>query len=75
MSLSFSVIVYMYAACLWKTFNPAVCIKDSTNPDYDHHSSQALDMIRKADLSAALFAPGWVYETQDKANFFQNQDQ
>eukprot|EP00731_Ephydatia_muelleri_P031174 Em0022g688a len=39
-----------------------------------YNSHVALDMIRKADLSAALFAPGWVYETQDKADFFQNQD-
>ncbi|MED6156811.1 hypothetical protein PIB30_017802 [Stylosanthes scabra] len=29
----------------------------------------ALDVIKKADVSAAIFAPGWVYETKQKPNF------
>ena len=36
--------------------------------------SQALEVIKQACLSAALFAPGWVYETQPKSEFFVNQD-
>lgn len=35
---------------------------------------QALEVIRKHNFSAALFAPGWVYEALDKAEFRQNQD-
>ena len=31
-------------------------------------------MIREENLSAALFAPGWVMETQGSKNFFENQD-
>ena len=31
-------------------------------------------MIREEKLSAALFAPGWVLETQGSKNFFANQD-
>ena len=31
-------------------------------------------MIRDHGLSAALFAPGWVYETQDREHFFEHQD-
>jgi len=29
----------------------------------------ALDVIRKNDVSAAIFAPGWVYETKQPPNF------
>ncbi|KAL1348242.1 hypothetical protein HN51_024215 [Arachis hypogaea] len=29
----------------------------------------ALDVIKKADVSAAIFAPGWVYETKQEPNF------
>ena len=29
----------------------------------------ALDVIRKADVSAAIFAPGWVYETKQAPDF------
>lgn len=35
---------------------------------------QALEMIRKHNFSAAIFAPGWVYETQEKTKFRHNQD-
>lgn len=37
-------------------------------------SPQSLELIRKHGLSAALFAPGWVYECLEKTEFFQNQD-
>ncbi|CAI9091776.1 OLC1v1026887C1 [Oldenlandia corymbosa var. corymbosa] len=29
----------------------------------------ALDVLKKSDVSAALFAPGWVYETRQPPNF------
>ena len=35
---------------------------------------QALEVIHRHGMSAALFAPGWVFETQDKSHFFQSQD-
>ena len=35
---------------------------------------QALAVIQQMALSAAIFAPGWVFETQEKAQFFLNQD-
>lgn len=37
-------------------------------------STQALEVIRKYNFSAALFAPGWVYEALDKAELRTNQD-
>ncbi|XP_052051577.1 cytosolic endo-beta-N-acetylglucosaminidase isoform X2 [Apodemus sylvaticus] len=39
---------------------------------FDTHKS--LELIRKHGFSAALFAPGWVYECLEKSDFFQNQD-
>ena len=33
----------------------------------------AMNMIRNQKLSAAIFAPGWVYENLPKENFFKNQ--
>ncbi|KAI6656431.1 Cytosolic endo-beta-N-acetylglucosaminidase [Oopsacas minuta] len=33
----------------------------------------AMKMIRKHQLSAAIFAPGWVYENLPKENFIKNQ--
>lgn len=30
--------------------------------------------IRQANLSAAIFAQGWVYETQGVENFTRNED-
>ncbi|XP_061702811.1 cytosolic endo-beta-N-acetylglucosaminidase isoform X2 [Syngnathoides biaculeatus] len=35
---------------------------------------KALEIIRKYNFSAAIFAPGWVYETQNKTEFRHNQD-
>ncbi|MCI04640.1 cytosolic endo-beta-N-acetylglucosaminidase-like, partial [Trifolium medium] len=29
----------------------------------------ALDVLRKNDVSAAIFAPGWVYETKQPPDF------
>ena len=34
-----------------------------------HQTNVALDVIKKGETSAALFAPGWVYETQQRPNF------
>jgi len=31
-------------------------------------------MARKHGLSAAIFAPGWVFENQSKDEFIQNQN-
>jgi len=35
---------------------------------------QALKMARKHGLSAAIFAPGWVFENQNKEEFIKNQN-
>ncbi|XP_064172057.1 cytosolic endo-beta-N-acetylglucosaminidase [Anguilla rostrata] len=37
-------------------------------------TNKALELIRKHRLSAAIFAPGWVYETKDRKEFRVNQD-
>ncbi|XP_068386070.1 cytosolic endo-beta-N-acetylglucosaminidase isoform X2 [Eschrichtius robustus] len=37
-------------------------------------TDKSLELIRKHGFSAALFAPGWVYECLEKGDFFQNQD-
>uniref|UniRef100_A0A673ICX0 Cytosolic endo-beta-N-acetylglucosaminidase n=1 Tax=Sinocyclocheilus rhinocerous TaxID=307959 RepID=A0A673ICX0_9TELE len=37
-------------------------------------TNKALNMIRMYEFSTAIFAPGWVYECHEKANFRQNQD-
>lgn len=38
-------------------------------------SVKALKVIRRHNFSAAIFAPGWVYETlEDKAEFCRHQD-
>ncbi|XP_037384900.1 cytosolic endo-beta-N-acetylglucosaminidase-like [Talpa occidentalis] len=37
-------------------------------------TDKSLELIRKHGFSAALFAPGWVYECLEKKDFFQNQD-
>ncbi|XP_027703339.1 cytosolic endo-beta-N-acetylglucosaminidase isoform X1 [Vombatus ursinus] len=37
-------------------------------------TNKSLELIRKHGFSAALFAPGWVYECLDNKDFFQNQD-
>ncbi|GCC26007.1 hypothetical protein chiPu_0004421 [Chiloscyllium punctatum] len=36
-------------------------------------TNRSLELIRKYNFSAAIFAPGWVYETLGKENFHQNQ--
>ncbi|XP_064405516.1 cytosolic endo-beta-N-acetylglucosaminidase-like isoform X3 [Halichondria panicea] len=38
------------------------------------NSCKAVEVISRQALSSALFAPGWVYETQAKSHFFQNQE-
>lgn len=35
---------------------------------------KAVEVIDHQRLSVSLFAPGWVYETQDKSHFFQHQE-
>lgn len=35
---------------------------------------KAMEVIRAKQLSAAIFAPGWVYECQPKENFIANQN-
>ncbi|XP_036446384.1 cytosolic endo-beta-N-acetylglucosaminidase [Colossoma macropomum] len=37
-------------------------------------TNKALQLVRKHGFSTAIFAPGWVYECHDKADFRQNQD-
>ncbi|XP_008046496.1 cytosolic endo-beta-N-acetylglucosaminidase [Carlito syrichta] len=37
-------------------------------------TDKSLELIRKHGFSAALFAPGWVYECLEKTDFLQNQD-
>ncbi|XP_051995166.1 cytosolic endo-beta-N-acetylglucosaminidase [Xyrauchen texanus] len=37
-------------------------------------TNKALELIRKYELSTAIFAPGWVYECHEKADFRQNQE-
>ncbi|XP_030064480.1 cytosolic endo-beta-N-acetylglucosaminidase [Microcaecilia unicolor] len=37
-------------------------------------TNKSLQLIRKYGFSAAIFAPGWVYECLDKKNFLQNQN-
>lgn len=39
-----------------------------------HLSLQSLSLIRKHGLSAAIFAPGWVYEHLGEENFLQNEN-
>ncbi|KAJ6824677.1 cytosolic endo-beta-N-acetylglucosaminidase 1-like [Iris pallida] len=38
------------------------------------HTSVALDLLKKDDISAAIFAPGWVYENLPKEDFQANQN-
>lgn len=37
-------------------------------------SLKSLSLLRKHGFSTAIFAPGWVYECHDKAEFRSNQD-
>lgn len=34
-----------------------------------YQTNVALDVLRKEDVSAAVFAPGWVYETKQPPDF------
>ncbi|KAJ6805984.1 cytosolic endo-beta-N-acetylglucosaminidase 1-like [Iris pallida] len=38
------------------------------------HTSVALDLLKKDDISTAIFAPGWVYENLPKEDFQANQN-
>ncbi|XP_051851402.1 cytosolic endo-beta-N-acetylglucosaminidase isoform X1 [Antechinus flavipes] len=38
------------------------------------NTNKSMELIRKYGFSAALFAPGWVYECLSNKDFFQNQD-
>lgn len=39
-----------------------------------YDTNKALEIIRKHNFSTAIFAPGWVYETQERTEFRHNQD-
>ncbi|XP_069055786.1 cytosolic endo-beta-N-acetylglucosaminidase [Pleurodeles waltl] len=39
-----------------------------------YETNKALQLIRKYEMSVAIFAPGWVYECLGKENFLQNQN-
>lgn len=39
-----------------------------------YNTVEALAAIRKFNMSAAIFAPGWVWETQGKENFIENEN-
>lgn len=47
--------------------SPRACVAHSLSP-------QSLSLIRKHSLSAAIFAPGWVYEHLGAENFLQNEN-
>lgn len=34
-----------------------------------YQTNVALDLLREDDVSAAIFAPGWVYETKQPPDF------
>ncbi|KAH7985806.1 hypothetical protein HPB52_025390 [Rhipicephalus sanguineus] len=38
-----------------------------------YETYKAVQLVRRCGLSAAVFAAGWVYETQEKKNFAKNQ--
>ncbi|XP_069511317.1 cytosolic endo-beta-N-acetylglucosaminidase [Ambystoma mexicanum] len=39
-----------------------------------YETNKALQLIRKYGMSAAIFAPGWVYECLGKENFLENEN-
>ena len=49
-------------------------VQESRFYNFYNNNSQAMAVLKQASLSAAIFAPGWVFETQSKSNFFENQD-
>lgn len=44
-------------------------INFSTKKTASHQTNVALDVLRKEDVSAAIFAPGWVYEHKQETDF------
>lgn len=40
-----------------------------------HQTSVALDVLKNDGVSAAIFAPGWIYETNQPPNFQTAQNQ
>jgi mannosyl-glycoprotein endo-beta-N-acetylglucosaminidase len=42
---------------------------------FAHQTNVALDVLKKDDVSAAIFAPGWVYETKQPPDFQTAQNQ
>lgn len=34
-----------------------------------HQTNDALDVLKNDAVSAAIFAPGWIYETKQRQNF------
>ncbi|XP_050394531.1 cytosolic endo-beta-N-acetylglucosaminidase [Patella vulgata] len=45
-----------------------------TPGDGGYNTREALDMVRQHELSTAIFAQGWVYETHGKENFTINEN-
>lgn len=56
----------------WPPVLPGLWSQCAASPSF--LSPQSLELIRKHGFSAALFAPGWVYECLEKSEFLQNQD-
>ena len=54
--------------------NISVCSIISLYNAMTYTSPQAMAVVKQVSLSSAVFAPGWVYETQQKSHFFDNQD-
>lgn len=59
----------MYVICLTYIFNCRMCSVFLTFILRIWQSNRALDVVRKGDVSAAIFAPGWVYETKQAPDF------
>ena len=36
---------------------------------FEFQTNVALDLLKKEEVSAAIFAPGWVYETKQPPDF------
>lgn len=39
-----------------------------------HQTNVALEVLKKDDVSAAIFAPGWIYETKQPPDFQTSQN-
>lgn len=59
----------MYVICLTYIFNCRMCSVFLTFILRIWQTNRALDVVRKGDVSAAIFAPGWVYETKQAPEF------